>query len=148
MYKKYIDTNKISISRHPNGHKCIDTSEIIRLFPNAKLEQVAVQTEQQENEQVEQAFTPKNTQPLQPDIALLLENERLKVELELQKKLNERTEQDLKESKQEAASLRDDATSRETWYRQQLEHHQREIKLLTDQSVKKAKKSWWRGWWK
>lgn len=135
LYTKYINHGLITVQQDSNGKKFVDTSELLRVFGELQdTESVDTQdnTGQQENNTDRTALNTLQT-----------ENERLKAELEKQQMLNARTE---REAQQREALLRDEFNSRESWYQKQIERHQDEIKLLTDQSQKPVK-SWWQ-WWK
>ena len=79
FYKKYVNQGLISVSEH-NGKKYIDSSELVRVFPDIKIEIQPNTIEHSENTKSYNIEYPEKTQ--------------LKMEIRLLREALEKTEQD------------------------------------------------------
>lgn len=131
MYNKYIKSGEISVSRDPEGRKCIDSSELIRLFPNAKIKDSPAQVSSPTYVQNKQPLTPENPVSVQSDPTVLAENEKLRGRVEELEKQLGKTE------------------AREEFYQKQIDTLSSTIKLLEDKREdKQPSRRWWQFMWK
>ena len=140
FYTTYIKKGRISVSTDAKGKKFIDTSELLRVFPDIKQDS---DTGQQDNIKIGQSgqdrTAGKNTiGNNKPDHSAELELLRQQLQ---EAKENQRR---LKESEQR---LKDEFLDRESWYRQQIEKQDDKIKLLEHHHLEQLTSSkWWQFW--
>ena len=120
LYKSYINKGLISISRDKAGKKCIDTSEILRVF--GKL---------QDNNEGLQVDTSENT----------LETEQVTTEIakDFEIKL-------LKSQLEESRKREQEAQERESWYKKQIDNLTNTIKLLEGPKQPQYPRRWYQFW--
>ena len=90
LYKKYINTGKLSVTSDERGKPAVDTSELLRVFGKIYTEK------QSDSVQIIHGLSPRFTP----------KTEALTVEIEHLKTIIERQERELHESKEEIAWLR------------------------------------------
>ena len=120
LYKSYINKGLISISRDKAGKKCIDTSEILRVF--GKL---------QDNNEGLQVDTSENT----------LETEQVTTETakDFEIKL-------LKSQLEESRKREQEAQERESWYKKQIDNLTDTMKLLEGPKQPQYPRRWYQFW--
>ena len=124
LYRTYIDKGLLSVSKDQQGKRCIDTSELLRVF--GALQGVAEQGEDSDSlgqsaatESDTIGQTEKNTESSQ-------------TALELELKL---TKEQLEESR-----------SREEWYKKQIDNLTDTMKLLEGPKQPQYPRRWYQFW--
>ena len=127
LYRSYIDKGLLSVSKDQKGKRCIDTSELLRVFGAL----------QRETEQGDTPDSAGQSNATPPDSAGQSEKSPQSVEsaLALELKL---TKAQLAES-----------LSREEWYKKKIDDLTDTMKLLEHKPVPvKPNRRWWQALWK
>ena len=136
FHTNYINTGRISVDRSEPRNPKIDTSEILRVF--GKLTK-------QETPELKNELPPtpqKNTE-------LLIENERLKAELDGLKALIEVKNEQIQREVQSTEEARQRAVNAENQYKALLEDKREKDQLtqkLSKQLENLQNKKWWKVW--
>jgi len=115
FYKKYVKQGLISVSEH-DGKKYIDSSELIRVFPDLKLET----TKNTQSNTIVQPVDTQSNNIVHP------ENTLLKMEIKLLREVLDKTEQDKQWLKDQNTTLL--------------------LRLEAPQRPANPIIRWWRGW--
>jgi ribosome-binding protein aMBF1 (putative translation factor) len=120
LYKSYISTGKLSVSKNGKGHSVIDISELHRVFGQLEIKETVDRTKE---DTVTQAKTQHATlEDTGKNTALEAENERLRAQL-----------RDYQEREREARE-------RETWLRSQVDKLTDTVKLIEMAKPQEAQK--------
>ena len=133
FYTTYIKKGRISVSVDGKGKKFIDTSELLRVFPDIKHDSDTGQQDKQKTGQPVQDRTAEQdtTKANIPDHS---------TEIELLRK-------QLQETKENEQRLRDEFLDRESWYRQQIDKLDDKVKLLEHHHLEQlVMPKWWQFW--
>ena len=117
LYKTYIEQGKISLSKDAKGRKSIDTSEILRVFGELKVDSKSVS--------VDNTKTVNQTQEVSTNTEKDFEIKLLKSQLE------------------EAKRRGQEAQEREAWYKAKIDTLTDSLKLLEGP---KYPRLWWQFW--
>ncbi len=120
FYTSYINQGKITVSKDKDGKKCIDTSELLRVFGELQLDTPV----KQPNSSTEQLQIPQSNTKYE-------DNQSLKVEVAL-----------LKQQLEGARQREEEFSKREQWYQGQISNLTDSIKLLEAPTPQ----SWWKFW--
>ena len=120
LYKSYINKGLLSTSRDDAGKKCIDTSEILRVF--GKL---------QDNSEGLQVDTPENT----PKTAQVTTDTAKDFEIKL-----------LKNQLEESRKREQEAQEREEWYKKKIDDLTDTMKLLEAPKDPIYPRRWYQFW--
>lgn len=120
LYKSYINKGLISTSRDESGKKCIDTSEILRVFNELKNDSKGLQVDTLENTDTKEKVSTETAK----DFEIKL----------LQSQLEE-----FKKREQEAQE-------RENWYKKKIDDLTDTMKLLEAPKQTQRLPFWWQFW--
>ena len=120
LYKSYINKGLLSTSRDDAGKKCIDTSEILRVF--GKL---------QDNSEGLRVDTPENT----PETAKMTIDTAKDFEIKL-----------LQSQLEESRKREQEAQEREEWYKRKIDDLTDTMKLLEGPKQLKHPRLWYQFW--
>lgn len=120
LYKSYINKGLLSTLRDGAGKKCIDTSEIIRVFGELKVDSNGLQVDTPKN-------TPETTQ-VSTDTAKEFEIKLLKSQLE------------------ESRRREQEAQEREAWYKKKIDDLTDTMKLLEGPKQPQYPRLWYQFW--
>ena len=120
LYKSYINKGLLSTSRDDAGKKCIDTSEILRVFGKLQDNNEGLQVDTPEN-------TPKTTQ-VTTDTAKDFEIKLLQSQLE------------------ESRKREQEAQEREEWYKKKIDDLTDTMKLLEAPKQPQHPRLWYQFW--
>ena len=124
LYRTYIDKGLLSISKDQKGKRCIDTSELLRVF--GSLQGVAEQGEPSDN--LGQSGATESDTMGQPEKSPESSQAALELELKL-------TKEQLEESR-----------SREEWYKKQIDSLTDTMKLLEGPKQPHYPRRWYQFW--
>ena len=120
FYKSYINKGLISVSRDEAGKKCIDTSEILRVFGKLKDDNKSLQVDTPENTSETEQVTTNTTK----DFEIIL----------LQSQLEESRRREL------------EAQEREEWYKKKIDDLTDTMKLLEAPKKPQHPRLWYQFW--
>lgn len=120
LYKSYINKGLISVSRDEAGKKCIDTSEILRVFGELKNDD--------EGLQVDTPVNPTETGQVSTNTAKDFEIKLLQGQLEESKKREQ------------------EAQEREAWYKKKIDDLTDTMKLLEAPKQPEHPRLWYQFW--
>ena len=120
LYKSYINKGLISTSRDESGKKCIDTSEILRVFNELKNDSKGLQVDTQEN--------TNETEQVTTDTAKDFEIKLLQSQLE------------------ESRKREQEAQEREEWYKRKIDDLTDTMKLLEAPTPPPYPRRWYQFW--
>lgn len=117
FYTSYINKGRITVSSDRDGKKCIDTSELLRVF--GELKRPSEKTQQNSTSE-QHRTTDKNSF-----------------------KLTQKENLQLKQQLEEARRREQEFSDRELWYQSQISSLTSSIKLL---EAPKPLRPWWKVW--
>ena len=126
LYRSYIDKGLLSVSKDQKGKRCIDTSELLRVFGGLQGETGQGNTSDsvgQSNATQSDSVGQSEKNPQSSESALALE---------------------LKLTKEQLAESR----SREEWYKKKIDDLTDTMKLLEHKPAPKKQGRWWQVLWK
>ncbi len=140
LYTSYINKGVISVSADGKGRKCIDTSELLRVFGSLQLDS-------------EPDRTASNKKPSPPDTSLQMSDTPDTLQDRTGRTGSDNTELELKLVREQLTEARQQLqafTDRESWYQSQIKTLTDTVKLLEDKRPRKAEKPrrWWQFMWK
>ncbi len=140
LYTSYINKGVISVSADGKGRKCIDTSELLRVFGS-------LQSDSKPNRTV----SNKKTSP--PDTSHRVADTLDTVQDRTTRTASDSTEMELKLVREQLTEARQQLqafTDRESWYQSQIENLTDTVKLLEDKRTRKEEKPrrWWQFMWR
>ena len=119
LYKTYINTGALTVSKNDSGRKCIDTSELLRVFGG-------LQSDSSEDDSKLQGVTVDRNPQAPPDSAHDYGVKLLRYQLE------------------EALKRGRESEEREQWYKQKIDTLTDSLKLLDSPARSRAR--WWQFW--
>ena len=124
LYRSYIEKGLLSISKDHQNKKCVDTSELLRVFGSLK----GATVRDNESDTMEQPDTTERDIVGQPENPSGTDQSALEIELKL-------TKEQLEESRE-----------REAWYKQQISNLTDTMKLLEGPKQPQYPRLWWQFW--